>query len=69
MIFYILLLFFHFEVNCSTIFVLGTEVNITKKHMDDWLCVCFPVTSKSSKSCTHTYLLHFLLQNTYLFVK
>ena len=30
--------------------------------MDDRLRVCFPVTPKSSKSCTHSYLLHFLLQ-------
>ena len=42
---------------------------MTKKHMDDRLRVCFPVTPKSSKSCTHSDLLHFLLQNTYLFVK
>ena len=69
MIFNILLLFFHSEVNCSAIFVLGNWVNMTKKCMDDRLLVCFPVTPKSNKSCTHSYLLHFLLQNTYLSVR
>ena len=51
MIFNILLLFFHSEseVNCSTIFVLGNRVNMTKKHMDDRLHVCFPVTPKKQQ--------------------
>ena len=64
----ILFLFFNsfiqFEVNYSTIFVLGTRVNMTKKCMDDRLCVCFPVTPKSSKRCTHSSWLHSVCYKT-----
>ena len=51
----LLLLFFHFEVNCSTIFVLGTQVNMTKKCMDDRLRVFSCDTQKQQK--LHSLLL------------
>ena len=37
---------------------------MTKKRMDDTLCVRFPVTPKSCKSCTHSYWLHFVSYKT-----
>jgi len=37
---------------------------MTKKRIDDRLRVCFPVTPKSSKSCTHSSWLHFVCYKT-----
>ena len=58
-----------FEVNYSTIFVLGTRVNMTKKCMDDRLCVFSCDTQKQQKLHSLFLATFCLLQNTYLFVK
>ena len=46
------------------LFCPSTWVNMTKKRMDDGLRVCFPVTPKSSESCTHSSWLHFVSYKT-----
>ena len=44
--------------------LLGAWVNMTKKRMDDRMRVRFPVTPKSSTSCTHSYWPHFVSYRT-----
>ena len=42
----------------------GTRVNMIKKRIDDRLHIHFHTTPRSSKSCTYSYLLHFVSYKT-----